>query len=75
MRVEFFHVLPLDKFGELPRVGRFNEFAFAEAGCPATKLIYKKIKVQPWTAWKEVEKKVVAMEEDEDVGTDDEAKD
>ncbi len=68
MRVEFFHVLPLDKFGELPRVGRFKEFAFAEAGHPATKLTYKKIRVQPWAAWKEVEKKVIAMEEDEDEG-------
>ena len=75
MRVEFFHVLPVEKFGETPRIGRFNEFAFAEAGKPATKLTYKKIRVQPWDAWKEVEKKVVAMEEDEDVGTDDEAKD
>ena len=75
MRVEFFHVLPVEKFGELPRVGRFNEFAFAEAAHPATKLVYKKIRVQPWAAWKEMEKKVIAMEEDEDVGTDDEVKD
>ena len=73
MRVEFFHVLPREKFGDLPRVGRFNEIAFAEAGHPAIKLVYKKIRVQPWSAWKEVEKKVIAMEEDEDE-PDDEAK-
>ncbi|MCR5346680.1 MAG: hypothetical protein K6E38_02805 [Fretibacterium sp.] len=66
MRVEFFHVLPLDKFSELPRIGRFFEFAFAEAGKEPCKLVYKKIRVQPWKVWKEVEKKVIAMEEDEE---------
>ena len=74
MRVEFFHVLPRDQFGDLPRVGRFNEFAFAEAGHPAIKLVYKKIRVQPWSTWKEVEKKVIAMEEDEDEESDGETK-
>ncbi|MCR5346681.1 MAG: hypothetical protein K6E38_02810 [Fretibacterium sp.] len=65
MRVEFFHVLPLDKFGELPRVGRFNEFAFAEAGHPATKLVYRKIRLQPASALKALEPALVAIEDND----------
>ena len=69
MRVEFFHVLPVEKFGETPRIGRFNEFAFAEAGKgeTATKLSYRKIRVQPASALKELEPKLTAIEDaDED---------
>ena len=69
MRVEFFHVLPVEKFGETPRIGRFNEFAFAEAGKgeTATKLSYRKIRVQPASALKELESTLTAIEDgDED---------
>ena len=65
MRVEFFHVMPVEKFGETPRIGRFNEFAFAEAGKgeTATKLSYRKIRVQPASALKELEPTLAAIEE------------
>ena len=65
MRVEFFHVLPLDIFGELPRVGRFDHFTFAEAGKgeTMTKLTYRKIRVQPASALKELEPALAAIEE------------
>lgn len=66
MRVEFFHVLPLAKFAELPRIGRFGfTFNGTQNGNAPTELIYRKIRVQPYSAWKEIEKQVISMEDGE----------
>lgn len=69
VRVEFFHTLPIEKFGELPRIGRIPFHFNGTKGkdeTTRTDITYKKIKVQSWSAWKSIEPKVIAMEEGED---------
>ena len=76
VRVEFFHVLPIDKFGELPRIGRIPFLFNGTKGgdeTTRTEIIYKKLRVLPPSALKELEPKLIAMEEGEDEDEEPEA--